>query len=178
MNSWVPKRLLFHGAPGHFEAARPPIAGADAVRPVVVRGEIASGPAQDGDVQLLRGVEHIAAEAVRIGERGAFVEHAAFDAAAEVFDEIAVDFRIDVADDALGIDLDPCLQGFRLRAKRRNVQCKGRGERESELAAGKHATYLILLRGARDFERWLKLKTGRDEPADPPIRRRLDERES
>ena len=36
-----------------------------------------------------------------------FIEDAAFDAAAEVFGEIAVDLPIDVADFALGIEFDP-----------------------------------------------------------------------
>ena len=115
----------FDGAPGHFEAGRALVAGADAVRPVVVGGEVAAGPAEQGDVELADGFEDVLAEAVGIGEGRLLFEDAAIDAAAEVLDEVAVELGIDVADDALGIDLDARAEGGRLAAQ--NVGGRRRG---------------------------------------------------
>ena len=117
--------VALHRAPGHFEARRALVARADAVHPVVVRREVAARPAQQRDIQILHGLQHIFAVAVGIRERRALFEDAAFDAAAQVFGEIAVDLRIDVADPAFGIDLDAGLQSLRLRAQRER-----NGERE------------------------------------------------
>ena len=74
-------------------------------RPVVIGREVAARPAQDRYVQILGGGQHILAVSVRIGERRLLVKYAAFDAAAQVLDEISVDLGIDIADDAFGIDL-------------------------------------------------------------------------
>ena len=73
-------------------------------------------------------VEDVAAEAVAVGERRLLFEDAAVDAAAEVLDEIAVNQRVDVADDALGVDFDA-------RAQRRGLAAEdeGRGADQSEL---------------------------------------------
>src|ERR1035438_1091882 len=109
--------VVFDGPPGHFEAARALVARTDAVGPVVIRREVAARPAQQGDVQLLGRVEHVAAEAVGVGERRAFIEDAAFDTASQVFDEVAIDFGIDIADHPFGVDLDAGAGGGRLGAK-------------------------------------------------------------
>ena len=123
--------VAFDGAPGHFEARRALVARADAVAPVVVGGEVAAGPAQQGDVELADGFEDVLAEAVGIGEGRLLFEDAAVDAAAEVLDEVAIEHGIDVADDALGIDLDARAEGGRLAA-----QDVGRaGEGQCEIAS-------------------------------------------
>ena len=58
----------------------------------------------------------VAAEAVGIGERGVLFEDAAIDAAAKVFQEVAVDLRIDIGDYTFGVDLDSRAGGSRLGA--------------------------------------------------------------
>ena len=78
--------------------------------------------------ELARRVEHVLAEAVGIGERRLLFEDAAFDAAAEVLDEVAVDLGIDVADHALGIDLDARAEGGRLSAQDVGRGGYGQGE--------------------------------------------------
>lgn len=98
--------VVFDGAPGHFEAAGTFVAGADAIAPVVIRRKIAAGPAEERDVEALDGFEDVLAKAGGIGERIAFVEDAAGDAATEVFDEVAVELGIDLADLAIGVDFD------------------------------------------------------------------------
>ena len=74
-------------------------------------------------LRLLGGIEHVGAVALRVGELRALLEDAAVDAAAEVLDEVAVELGVDVADGALGVDLDAGFQGGSLRgggtAKRR-----------------------------------------------------------
>ena len=109
--------IAFDGAPRHFEARRPLVARADAVPPVVIGREIAAGPAQQRNIQLLGRVQDIPAKAVGVGEGRFLLEDAAIDAAPQVLDEIAVDLRIDIADDALGIDLHAGFQRALLRAQ-------------------------------------------------------------
>src|SRR5579884_2557689 len=98
--------VVFDGAPGHVQTFRTFVARADAIHPVVVRGEVAAGPAQNRDVQIADRLHHVFAIAVAVRQRRAFLEDAALDAAAEVFGEVAVDLRIDGRDDAVGIDAD------------------------------------------------------------------------
>src|SRR5262249_8774862 len=88
----------------------------DAVHPVIVRDEVAARPAQLGDIQILDGVHHIAAIAVRIGERRPFLEDAAVNAPSQMLDEVSVDFWIDLSDYALGINLDARAKWAFLRA--------------------------------------------------------------
>ncbi len=121
----------FDGAPGHFEARRALVARADAVAPVVVGGEVAAGPAQEGDVQFAHGIEDVFAEAIGIGEGRLLFEDAAIDAAAEMFDEVAVEQGVDVADDAFGIDFDARVERGGLAAQ----DIGGGGERHGEIAS-------------------------------------------
>ncbi len=107
----------FDGAPCHFESRRTLVARADAVAPIVVRGEVAAGPAQEGDIELTDRLEDVLAEAIGIREWRLLFEDAAIDAAAEVLDEVAVEHGIDVADDTLGIDLDAGVERGRLSAQ-------------------------------------------------------------
>ena len=92
--------------PGLVAADRPLVARADAILPVVAGGEVAARPAQERHAEPLRGLHDVLAEAVRIRERAAFLEDAAVDAAAEVLGEVAEHVRVDLADHAVGIDLD------------------------------------------------------------------------
>lgn len=84
-------------------------------------------------MEILDGLEHVFTETVFIRKRRVLFEDAAFDAAAEVFGEVAVDLGIDLADDALGIDLDASFArgGLGLEEER------GRDKRCMERAAGK-----------------------------------------
>lgn len=121
-NSSVPKRIRFFRLPGCVPSARARILGADAVLPVVAGRKIAAGPAQERNVQVARGFEHVFAEAVAIGERRAFVVDATIDAAAEMLGEIAVDFAVDGANLAVEVEFDA-------RGGRRCRRCLLRGAR-------------------------------------------------
>ena len=93
---------------------------------LIVRREIAARPAQQRDIEILNGLHDVFAVAVLVGQRGTFLEEAALDAAAEMLGEVAVNLRIDIADPAIGIDFDACLQGFGLsRAEERDGESGG-----------------------------------------------------
>ena len=65
--------------------------GTDAVHPVIVVGEAAAGPAHDGNLKLLEGVQDVEAVAVLIGDGGVLsYPQAAIDAAAEVLRKLSV----------------------------------------------------------------------------------------
>ena len=100
------KAIVLHRAPGHLEARRPLVARTNAIHPVVVGREIPSRPAQQRDVESFHRFHHILAVAGGVGEFRAFVEDAAFDAAAQVLGEVSVEFAVDRAYLAVGIDLD------------------------------------------------------------------------
>ena len=68
-------------------------------------------------MQFLRGVQNIAPETIRVGLRRVLVEYTAIDAAAEVFDKVAVKLRIDLADRPFRIDLDSGFERDCLRAE-------------------------------------------------------------
>src|SRR3546814_17646953 len=55
-------------APGIVDPHRAFFARADAVAPVILVGEAAAGPADDGDVQLFERGHHVAAIAVGVGD--------------------------------------------------------------------------------------------------------------
>ncbi|HZE12236.1 MAG TPA: hypothetical protein VE086_00630 [Chthoniobacterales bacterium] len=83
-------------------------------------------------MQILDSLEHVGAKTFFVREPRAFFENAAFDAAAEMFDEIAVEFRIDFADGTGGIQSDT----GGLRAGLPAVKEGGRGgEQSGELTA-------------------------------------------
>src|SRR5439155_24674645 len=100
-----PEAVALDRVPGVVAPDRPLVAGAEAVLPVVAGGEVASRPAQEGDAEAARGLHDVAAEAVRICERAAFLEDPAVDAAPQMLGEIAEDVRVHLADHAVGIDL-------------------------------------------------------------------------
>ena len=120
--------VVFDGLPGHVETLGALVAGADAIHPVVVGREVASGPAQKPHVQVADGFDDVAAVAVGVGKRRALVENAALDATAEVLGEVAVDLGIDGPDHALGIDADASGERARLAAKQKGGSRQGGGE--------------------------------------------------
>jgi hypothetical protein len=87
---------------------------ADAVAPVVARGEVASGPPHLRELQLARGLDDVLAEAVLVGERrGRVVDRTVERVEVEVgpveadrLHEHAVDARIHLVDDVIDVDLD------------------------------------------------------------------------
>ena len=95
--------VAFDCSPGHLQPRRTLVARADSVPPVVIRREVPAWPAQNRHAQLLHGVSHIAAVAIGIRQRRAFVEYSALDAAPQVLDKIAVEFWIDVIDHTLRV---------------------------------------------------------------------------
>src|SRR3546814_16002297 len=71
-------------------------ARADAVAPVILVGEAAAGPADDGDVQLFERGHHVAAIAVGVGDfRIGADPDAVVGAAAEILGELALDRGLD-----------------------------------------------------------------------------------
>ncbi len=73
---------------------------------MIVGREVTSGPAENRDVEFLDRVQHVTPVSIGVGQWRAFVKHAALNTAAEMFDEIAVEFLIDVTDHPLGVNLD------------------------------------------------------------------------
>ena len=92
--------------PGQLGPHRALVLGADAVLPVVARGEVAAGITQDRDAELLHRLHDVGAIAVFIGEGAAFLVDAAVDHAAEMFGEVAEEVRVHLTDSAIDIDLD------------------------------------------------------------------------
>ena len=89
------------GAGGAF------VAWADAVAPVVGVGEASAGPAEDGCLDGTHGVDEGGADAVLVGDLGAFADpDAVVDDSTEVLDEVGVDLRGDGSDGLCGEDLD------------------------------------------------------------------------
>ena len=85
------------------------ILGSDAIHPVVLVGKAAAGPAENGDVDGLQGFDDILSHAVDIGDVGVFADIDAFiNAAAQVLGEVAVDFRLYVADFVFMINIKLC----------------------------------------------------------------------
>src|SRR5699024_7639875 len=79
-------------APVGVDHAGTVLAGADAVPPVVVVGEAASGPAQVGDAQGAQRLDHVVADAAGVGDLGVLAHvEAAVDAAPQVLGEVAVE---------------------------------------------------------------------------------------
>ena len=77
------------------------------VAPMVSTHEVPARQPEHGDPKRADRVQHGAPEPARVAQRGALVEHAAVDAAAEVLDEVAEDPRIHGADPAGKVDRDP-----------------------------------------------------------------------
>src|SRR5262249_55500394 len=78
----------------------------DAIQPVIPAHEIAAGPAQHGEAQRPRRLQHVATETTGVGQRRGLVVDAPVDAAAEVLDELTEDPPVDGTDAALAIDGD------------------------------------------------------------------------
>ena len=84
-------------------------------------------------MQAFDSLQNVCAKAFLIRQPRAFFENAAFNAAAEMFNEIAVELRIDLADDSAGIELDA--RGLRAGlAALLNSRCGG--QQSGELTAG------------------------------------------
>src|SRR5581483_12121128 len=86
------------GPPGKVETGRPLVARADAIHPVIVGDEIAARIPDQRDVQIADQIQHVTAEAVRVGCRMAGLVNAAIDGPSEVLEECTVDAVIDGAD--------------------------------------------------------------------------------
>jgi hypothetical protein len=74
---------------------------------VVAADEVAARPAQQGHPERSERVEDVAPEAALVGERRAFVEDAAVDAAPEMLDEAAEDAAVDAATLPIEVERDP-----------------------------------------------------------------------
>src|SRR5258707_1029745 len=80
----------FFGCP-KISAPRAFVAGTDAVAPIVTVGEAAAGEANDGRIDGAHVLDQLFADAIDVGDFGAFADpDAIVDYAAEVFGEVAV----------------------------------------------------------------------------------------
>ncbi len=61
------KPVVFDGPPGHFETCRAVVPRTKAIAPVVIRREIAAGPAKYRHVKILNSFQDIFAKPVLIG---------------------------------------------------------------------------------------------------------------
>src|SRR5690606_16210525 len=80
--------VAFLLTPGQLEPTWPLVAGADAVLPVVRRGEVAARPAHERHTELAAELENVSAQPVAVArlvdrQRRSFVEDAALDVAEE-----------------------------------------------------------------------------------------------
>jgi len=83
------------------------VVGTDAVAPVVVVGETAAGPAEDGDADLFQPFDGLAAVAVDIGDGRLLADpQAAIGAGTEVLGKVAMEFGLDSSNFDIGADLD------------------------------------------------------------------------
>src|SRR5512146_2068349 len=90
-------------APVDVHALRPALPRADAVTPVVVVGEAATGPAQHRDTQFLEVIERLLAVAVDVGNAGLRPDpQASVHARSQMLGEVAVELRLDRADLVVG----------------------------------------------------------------------------
>ena len=90
--------------PGQVQAARALLDGADAVLPVVAGDEVAARVAHDGGRELAHQLEHVAAEAARVGGGVAGLVDPAIDAAAEMLDEGAEQAAVGLADGKVAVE--------------------------------------------------------------------------
>jgi hypothetical protein len=87
--------------------------GADAVAPVIVVGEAASGPAEYGDAKFAKIVDCGFAVAIDVRDGRIFSDpEAAVNAGAEVLGELSMQFGAHDADRIAGVDRDAF--GFRI----------------------------------------------------------------
>lgn len=94
-------------APVDVDAARALGARADAVLPVVIIGEAAAGPADDGGFDAAQGFDDVAAEAAGIGDGRILADpDAVVDAAAEVLGKMPVDVGVDGGDGVRRVEGD------------------------------------------------------------------------
>lgn len=107
--------------PGQLQPARPPVAPADPVLPVVGRGEVPARPAHDRHPERPAERDHVAPQTLARtrsgqGERAALVEHPTLDVAEEGrLQEMAVDLVGDPTELGVRLDGDGCGGGRRGR---------------------------------------------------------------
>jgi hypothetical protein len=100
------ERVRLGRVPGEVEAARTPLARADAVFPVVAGDEVAAGIAHHRRRQLADEIEHVAAKAARVCARMAGLVEAAVDRAPDVLDERTEEPPVGRADDVVPVKGD------------------------------------------------------------------------
>jgi hypothetical protein len=110
--------------PREVEPARPPLARADAVLPLVAGDEVAARVADERRPQLADEREDVATEAVGVGARMAGLVETAVDAAPDVLDERAEQAPVGLADHRAAPDRDrnpvhPCAAPRQCRPRRR-----------------------------------------------------------
>ena len=111
--------------------------GADAVAPVVAVGEAAAGPAQDGSFDGAHRVDEGLANAIDVGDFGAFANpDAVVDNAAELLDEVRVNLRRDGADGLSGKDVDARIGLGGLGQKIRAAKSAGGGGKRGGFQEG------------------------------------------
>ena len=92
-------------APGQFGAPGP--VRADAIGPVVARGEVPAWPADVGHPEVTDGRKHVGAQPVGRRLRRPFVEHPAVDATAQVLGDAPEYPAVNQADRPVGQHIDP-----------------------------------------------------------------------
>ena len=116
------------------------VGGAEAVAPVVGVGEAAAGPAEDGRLDGPHGVDEVEPDAVPVGDFRSFADpDAVVDDAAELLDEVRVDFGGDGAEGLRGDDVDGGVggagDGLGGRVAGQGGRCGGEGGGLEEAAA-------------------------------------------
>ena len=109
-----PEAVRLLRVPRELAAPRPGVLRPHPVEPVVAAHEVAARPAQHREAERTGGLQHVAAEAARVRERGALVVDAAVDAAAEMLDELAEDARVHRAEPSPQVDADARGHGVRV----------------------------------------------------------------
>src|SRR5438270_11022042 len=99
------KTIVFDRSPSHLQALGPRVTRTNAISPVIVGREIATRPAKERDVQILRGFEYVLAEAFLVGKRRALLKHTALNTSPAMLEEVAVDLGVDLANHSISVDL-------------------------------------------------------------------------
>ena len=135
------KGVRVHAAPTRVRTSRSLVAWANAIEPVILVGETAAGPTQDGDTQFLQRREHIVTDAARIRDGRAFSDPDSFvNQTPKVFGKLSIDVAIDNRSRLVQTDGQGCLIGILcvggrcdLRRHRPHQQCDQYQSKQSSM---------------------------------------------
>jgi hypothetical protein len=138
--------VLGHAAPVGVDHGGAVLARADAVLPVVLVGEAAPRPTEHRDLDLAQGLDHIVADASRVGDRAVRPDPVpAVDAMAQVFREVPIYVPIDGDLALIGLNSQLGCLVLGSSQTRRNSQCRDKSHTDDPCP--RYCCHVILLYG-------------------------------